>query len=111
MPLVISWVATWTPYSIIAIMSVCGYSHLISPTVSMIPAIIAKVSCTVNPILYVANHRVARSEMARKSAFFRIFFRPRPQQAVIFRPRRSSTERPTEPEITRVNVVHTSSSH
>ena len=51
------WLFAWTPYACVALLGIFGYKNSISPLVSMIPAILAKISSTFNPFLYAVSPR------------------------------------------------------
>lgn len=74
-PFVAVWALTWTPYAVLGLTTVAGYQELITPTWSMVPALIAKTSSVINPLIYILGHRVARTELLRKHPGFGKFFR------------------------------------
>lgn len=61
--LVGSWMIAWTPYSLIALLGISGYSHLLTPFSSMVPALFAKTAACVDPFIYSLNHPKIRQEI------------------------------------------------
>lgn len=54
--------AAWTPYSIVSLMGISGYKQKITPIISMIPAMCAKLASCVDPFVYVVTHPKFRQE-------------------------------------------------
>ncbi|XP_070557899.1 visual pigment-like receptor peropsin [Ptychodera flava] len=52
-----AYLISWTPYSVVALMSTFGDPKYISATSATIPAILAKTSIIYNPIIYVVMNR------------------------------------------------------
>ncbi|XP_043921234.1 pinopsin-like isoform X2 [Protopterus annectens] len=62
--MVTCYLLCWMPYGIVALIATFGSRGLISPTVSIIPSILAKSSTVVNPVIYVLLNK----------QFYRCFF-------------------------------------
>lgn len=60
------FLTAWTPYALVALISVCGYGHLIPALGSAVPAYVAKLSFTVNPIIYAFLFKSFRKKMFRQ---------------------------------------------
>lgn len=58
--------AAWLPYSTVALLGLTGRGALLAPLTSTIPAIFAKASCTINPILYCLSYKRFRKRMLLK---------------------------------------------
>lgn len=52
----------WMPYGIMALMVTFGKSGLVSPMASVVPAILAKFSTVVNPVIYMFFNNQVREE-------------------------------------------------
>jgi len=50
------WTLAWSPFAVICMLGTWGDVSKITPLVSAIPVIIAKTSCTYNPIIYAISH-------------------------------------------------------
>lgn len=74
--LVVLWVVTWTPYAIVSLVGITGYGHLLSPSNSMIPALLAKTAACVNPFVYALNHPKIKREIIYR--LFRKIYQPDP---------------------------------
>lgn len=61
--LVAIWMITWTPYALVALLGISGYSHLLTPFSSMMPALFAKTAACVDPFIYSLNHPRIRQEI------------------------------------------------
>lgn len=46
----------WTPYSLISLLGIFSCESLISPTTSMIPALVAKCASVSDPYVYFFSH-------------------------------------------------------
>jgi r-opsin len=68
--LILLWTATWTPYSVVALLGISGYKDLLSPRVSMIPAIICKACSAFDPYVYTLTHPKFKRELCRKAEEF-----------------------------------------
>ena len=51
-----AFVVSWTPYSVVSLITVFGDPSTIPRTAAMVPALFAKSSVIWNPIIYVARH-------------------------------------------------------
>nr|XP_021152970.1 melanopsin isoform X1 [Columba livia] len=58
------YVISWSPYSIVALVAFAGYSHVLTPFMNSIPAVIAKASVIHNPIIYAITHPKYRRAIA-----------------------------------------------
>lgn len=56
---------SWTPYAIVALLGVCGQKDIITPLVSMIPALFCKTAACINPFIYIITHPNFRKEMKK----------------------------------------------
>ncbi|XP_062436231.1 melanopsin [Rhea pennata] len=61
---ILLYVISWSPYSVVALVAFAGYSHIITPFVNSIPAVIAKASAIHNPIIYAIGHPKYRTAIA-----------------------------------------------
>ncbi|XP_063076050.1 melanopsin-like [Engraulis encrasicolus] len=74
--LVISlFVLSWSPYSVVALTATAGYSHLLTPYMNSVPAVIAKASAIHNPIIYAITHPKYRVAIARHVPILRRLLR------------------------------------
>ncbi|KAH0623474.1 hypothetical protein JD844_006238 [Phrynosoma platyrhinos] len=53
---ILLFVISWSPYSVVALVAFAGYSHLLTPYMNSVPAVIAKASAIHNPIIYAIAH-------------------------------------------------------
>ncbi|XP_038600237.1 melanopsin [Tachyglossus aculeatus] len=53
---ILLYVISWSPYSVVALLAFAGYSHLLTPYMNSVPAVIAKSSAIHNPIIYAVTH-------------------------------------------------------
>ncbi|KAJ9589987.1 hypothetical protein L9F63_016879, partial [Diploptera punctata] len=51
--MIVAFLIAWTPYSVLALIIAFGETHLSSPGLAVIPALIAKSSICYNPFIYV----------------------------------------------------------
>ncbi|KAI1231672.1 Melanopsin-A, partial [Lamprotornis superbus] len=58
------FVISWSPYSVVALVAFAGYSHVLTPFMNSIPAVIAKASVIHNPIIYAITHPKYRRAIA-----------------------------------------------
>ncbi|NXU53961.1 OPN4A protein, partial [Turnix velox] len=61
---ILLYVISWSPYSVVALVAFAGYSHLLTPFMNSIPAVIAKASVIHNPIIYAITHPKYRTAIA-----------------------------------------------
>ncbi|RMC11727.1 hypothetical protein DUI87_11850 [Hirundo rustica rustica] len=64
---ILFFVISWSPYSVVALVAFAGYSHALTPFMNSIPAVIAKASVIHNPIIYAITHpkyRLARRQIS-----------------------------------------------
>ncbi|XP_027702180.1 melanopsin isoform X4 [Vombatus ursinus] len=62
---ILLFVLSWAPYSTVALVAFAGYSHLLTPYMNSVPAIIAKASAIHNPIIYAISHPKYRMAIAQ----------------------------------------------
>ncbi|XP_074092269.1 melanopsin [Macrotis lagotis] len=62
---ILLYVLSWAPYSIVALVAFAGYSHILTPYMNSVPAIIAKASAIHNPIIYAISHPKYRMAIAQ----------------------------------------------
>ncbi|XP_009987725.1 PREDICTED: melanopsin-A-like, partial [Tauraco erythrolophus] len=61
---ILLYVISWSPYSVVALVAFAGYSHVLTPFMNSIPAVIAKASVIHNPIIYAMTHPKYRAAIA-----------------------------------------------
>ncbi|KAM6330332.1 melanopsin [Podargus strigoides] len=61
---ILLYVISWSPYSVVALVAFAGYSHILTPFMNSIPAVIAKASVIHNPIIYAITHPKYRTAIA-----------------------------------------------
>lgn len=64
--LVILWLISWTPYAFVALVGISGNQNRLTPGMTMLPALFAKLSACVNPIVYTLSHPKIRKEILRR---------------------------------------------
>ncbi|XP_051990907.1 melanopsin-like [Xyrauchen texanus] len=69
------FVVSWSPYSVVALTATAGYTHLLTPYMNSVPAVIAKASAIHNPIIYAITHPKYRSAIARYIPVLRTILR------------------------------------
>ncbi|KAK6171411.1 hypothetical protein SNE40_019605 [Patella caerulea] len=57
---------SWVPYVIIAMIGQFGNQSLLTPQLSVVPQLVAKMSTVTNPILYSLSHPVVRRKLFLK---------------------------------------------
>ncbi|XP_043452704.1 melanopsin isoform X1 [Prionailurus viverrinus] len=62
---ILLFVLSWAPYSIVALMAFAGYAHVLTPYMNSVPAVIAKASAIHNPIIYAITHPKYRMAIAQ----------------------------------------------
>ncbi|XP_059130536.1 melanopsin [Peromyscus eremicus] len=62
---ILLFVLSWAPYSTVALVAFAGYSHVLTPYMSSVPAVIAKASAIHNPIIYAITHPKYRAAIAQ----------------------------------------------
>nr|XP_028584287.1 melanopsin [Podarcis muralis] len=63
--IILLYVLSWSPYSMVALLAFAGYSHVLTPLMNTIPAVIAKASSIYNPIVYAIAHPKYRKAIAK----------------------------------------------
>ncbi|XP_070829705.1 melanopsin-like [Chaetodon trifascialis] len=53
---ILLFIVSWSPYSVVALTATAGYAHLLTPYMNSVPAVIAKASAIHNPIIYAITH-------------------------------------------------------
>nr|BAQ54755.1 opsin, short-wavelength sensitive type [Somatochlora uchidai] len=71
--IVILFVCAWTPYAIVAMMGCFSSRSLLTPTVSMIPAVACKAVACIDPWVYAIHHPIFRAEIQKKMPWLCIF--------------------------------------
>lgn len=61
----LQWIFAWTPYCVVALLGILGYGSSITPLASMIPSLMAKIACCVDPYLYAVTHPRFRTELEK----------------------------------------------
>ncbi|XP_074686534.1 melanopsin isoform X4 [Strix aluco] len=61
---ILLYVISWSPYSVVALVAFAGYSNVLTPFMNSIPAVIAKASVIHNPIIYAITHPKYRTAIA-----------------------------------------------
>ncbi|XP_009565794.2 melanopsin isoform X2 [Cuculus canorus] len=61
---ILLYVISWSPYSVVALVAFAGYAHILTPFMNSIPAVIAKASVIHNPIIYAITHPKYRAAIA-----------------------------------------------
>ncbi|XP_055463981.1 melanopsin [Psammomys obesus] len=62
---ILLFVLSWAPYSTVALVAFAGYSHILTPYMNSVPAVIAKASAIHNPIIYAITHPKYRVAIAQ----------------------------------------------
>ncbi|XP_060782276.1 melanopsin-A isoform X2 [Neoarius graeffei] len=62
---ILLYVISWSPYSIVALTAFAGYADLLTPYMNSVPAVIAKASAIHNPIIYAITHPKYRVAIAK----------------------------------------------
>ncbi len=60
------WMISWTPYAFVALLGISGNQRRLTPGLTMIPALFAKMSACVNPIIYTLTHPKIKKEILRR---------------------------------------------
>ncbi|KAM9010018.1 melanopsin [Ara ararauna] len=61
---ILLYVISWSPYSVVALVAFAGYPHVLTPFTNSIPAVIAKASVIHNPIIHAIIHPKYRTAIA-----------------------------------------------
>ncbi|CAH8467726.1 unnamed protein product [Dicrocoelium dendriticum] len=67
--LVIFFLAAWTPYAVVCLMTLIGWMENLTPFGSEIPVLFAKTSAVYNPFIYAIRHPKFRGELNRRFPF------------------------------------------
>ncbi|XP_051897292.1 melanopsin-A [Pristis pectinata] len=66
---ILLYVLSWSPYSIVALTAFAGYASILTPYMNSVPAVIAKASAIHNPIIYAITHPKYRMAIAKYIPF------------------------------------------
>lgn len=67
--LITLWLLSWTPYAIVALLGIFSDQSLLTPTASMVPALLAKMASVIDPFVYGHSHPRFRYEIRRLIGF------------------------------------------
>ncbi|OXB68093.1 hypothetical protein ASZ78_003334 [Callipepla squamata] len=82
--IILLYVISWSPYSVVALVAFAGYSHVLTPFMNSIPAVIAKASAIHNPIIYAITHPKYRAAIATYVPCLRTLLRVSPKGSQSF---------------------------
>ncbi|KAK4290230.1 hypothetical protein Pmani_036857 [Petrolisthes manimaculis] len=60
------WVAAWTPYAVVSLLGIFSKRHLITPLVSMVPALFCKTAACLDPFVYALSHPRFKKEIHKR---------------------------------------------
>nr|QBP79225.1 ultraviolet wavelength sensitive opsin isoform B [Biston betularia] len=66
------FVASWTPYGVMALIGAFGDQQLLTPGVTMIPAVACKAVACIDPWVYAISHPKYRQELQRRMPWLQI---------------------------------------
>ncbi|GBP19857.1 Opsin-2 [Eumeta japonica] len=66
------FVASWTPYGVMALIGAFGDQQLLTPGVTMIPAVACKTVACIDPWVYAISHPRYRQELQRRMPWLQI---------------------------------------
>lgn len=69
---VMLWACIWTPYGVVNLIPVLGNVHFVTPMMSQIPALVAKLASCLNPVIYAISHPRYREALSREVPCFGI---------------------------------------
>nr|BAQ54939.1 opsin, rhodopsin-7 like [Indolestes peregrinus] len=69
------WLISWTPYATVALLGFSGNKRLITPLLSMIPALFCKMASCIDPFMYAITHPRFRRELTRRFPCCRVILR------------------------------------
>uniref|UniRef100_UPI00398E784D melanopsin-A n=1 Tax=Pristiophorus japonicus TaxID=55135 RepID=UPI00398E784D len=72
---ILLYVISWSPYSIVALTAFAGYASFLTPYMNSVPAVIAKASAIHNPIIYAITHPKYRMAIAKYIPVLRCLLR------------------------------------
>ena len=67
-----AFLLAWTPYSVVSIIRIAGYGHVLNFWTQAMPAIFAKTSTVYNPIIYVGMSANFRHALKKVGILFKI---------------------------------------
>lgn len=62
---ILLWLLSWTPYAVVAMLGITGQKHLITPLVSMVPAVFCKSASALDPYVYALSHPKFKDQLRR----------------------------------------------
>ncbi|XP_064640540.1 rhodopsin-like [Lineus longissimus] len=80
--LVLLYLMSWGPYSIVSLAALLGYRSFLNPYMSEIPVIFAKTSAIYNPIVYAVSHPKFRLAMSKQVPWLFICCKPPPSRGL-----------------------------
>ncbi|KAL8591907.1 hypothetical protein ACOMHN_039960 [Nucella lapillus] len=89
----LSFILSWTPFAVVSLIGVFGKASLVTPLVSVLPGIVAKIATVINPVLFAMGHPQYRSILFRYLR--RVYARGRSGNTQKRRPRQSSRAMPS----------------
>lgn len=89
------YVISWSPYSVVALTAFAGYSDFLTPYMNSVPAVIAKASAIHNPIIYAITHPKYRIALAKYIPFMGVLLCVRARDLRSFSSSFMSTRRST----------------
>nr|KAG5713784.1 hypothetical protein BaRGS_024411 [Batillaria attramentaria] len=63
--IILSFCFCWTPFAVVALIGAFGDARLVTPLVSVLPGVLAKISTVINPILYAIGHPQYRNVLLK----------------------------------------------
>ncbi|KAG7154882.1 Opsin Rh5-like [Homarus americanus] len=60
------WVVAWTPYAVVALLGIFSQKAIITPFVSMIPALFCKTAACLDPYVYALSHPRFKNELRKR---------------------------------------------
>ncbi|XP_059489071.1 opsin, ultraviolet-sensitive [Neocloeon triangulifer] len=66
------FVASWTPYAVLALIGAFGNQALLTPTMSMLPALCCKLVACIDPYVYAISHPRYRHELQKRLPWLKI---------------------------------------
>jgi hypothetical protein len=107
--LVLSWTIAWTPYSLISLLGISGYTNLLTPLSSMLPALFAKTAACVDPFIYSLNHPKIRQEIIFR--LYKCFLQSAGRRDASFNSDIPEWKMSGSARITRQQLIHSNAQH
>ncbi|XP_022241099.1 opsin, ultraviolet-sensitive-like [Limulus polyphemus] len=60
------WMISWTPYAMVALLGISFNQKLLTPTISMVPALFCKTASVIDPFLYGLSHPRFKAALKKK---------------------------------------------